>query len=256
MQLRDSIENASFALQPLVTDLIAGKLPKAREIHALCTYFRMRGVCRMLTEGTVDGLHLNQMQDAGAYLHWLRSADDKDKVTSWAQPFFAAVAAGFWDAAAAIAQVSRLSCNRRLEHEDDFLFIAFLMQRYFIGGSAEMQRQMLDDYERVLEGAADPRLSVCRALYGRDGQAFEEALIELLEARRARIAAQLREGKLTEAHAEWALPFAPEGLALLRFGEKEGLSAAPVFMSIPAIARPESRRPWLSSAWTVLDYNG
>jgi hypothetical protein len=256
MSVLQSIANATAALEELIPGLVAGQWRSAREIHALCAYFRMRGVCRMLSEGTVDGLHLNQMQDAGAYLHWLVEAEEAEKVTSLAQPAFAAVAAGYWQAAEQIATHSRISHNPRFEHEDDFLYVFFIMQRYLRGASDAEQRRSLTEYERVLDGQRDVKLDLCRALCDHAQDDFEDALVELLQHRQRTLDALAAEGKLSDEHLEWARPFATEGLALLRIGEREGFTLSGYYPTIPEMTRSVAVRSWSPSAWRALDYAG
>lgn len=256
MSVLQSISNATAALEEMIPGLVAGRWRSAREIHALCAYFRMRGVCRMLAEGTVDGLHLNQMQDAGAYLHWLVQAQEAEKVTSLAQPFFAAIAAGYWQAAEQIATHSRMSHNPRFEHEDDFLYVFFVMQRYLRAASDAEQRRSLTDYERVLEGRRDLKLELCRALCDHAQDDFEDAFVELLKQRQRTLDVLCAEGKLTDEHLEWARPFATEGLALLRLGEREGFTLSGYYPTIPEMTRAGAAYSWSPSAWRVLDYGG
>ena len=249
-----SIENAEDALKALIPEFARGAYRKGLEAQTVCTYFRQRGICQMLAQGVASGLHLGQMQDAGAYLHWLRAADDDEKITSWAQPFYAAVGGGYREAAEGIASESRMTHNPSWEHEDDFLYVAFLMKRYFLGCSEQEQTELLDRYAVVLEGAGDAKLDLCRSLFEKDQSAFDTAFEIVLEKRRSRVDAQLTSGSMTDAHADWIRPYAAEGLAILRLAEREGFSLSEVYSDIPTIAREESPYIWSPDAWKNLDF--
>lgn len=149
------------------------------------------------------------------------------------------------------------------EHEDDFLFVAFLMVRYFLGPDRDddearaahvaRQRDMLDRWEVVLEGGADPGLDVCGALFEGDAKAFRDALTVLADERDANLSEMVRQGQLQDVDAAWYVPFWGQGLALLRLAERDGLETDPYVSMVPAIARVPSPFVYDPTAWRRLD---
>ena len=130
------------------------------------------------------------------------------------------------------------------------------MQRYLLGATDAQQRRSLAAYERVLDGHRDVKLDLCRALCDHAQDDFEAALLEFLEQRQGTLDALAGDGKLNEEQLEWARPFSTEGLALLRFGEREGFSLSGTYPTIPQMTRAPAARSWSSTAWRVLDYAG
>ena len=100
--------------------------------HGIAGLFRQLGTCRLLLEGNAAALFTAQMQSASVYLFRLPAIDDDAKVTSWAACWWDAIAGGYWDAARDIARLSPPTPNPQHEHEDDFLYVAFLMHEYFL----------------------------------------------------------------------------------------------------------------------------
>ena len=258
--LRDNIDNAILNLQRIIPDYAAGKLAEPHHPHALGVLFRRLGASRMLTTGTTEPLLLAQMQAAGAYLHRLPSMPDEHKVTSRAAVFWDAVGGQYWPAAAEIAKHSRSIVNRAWEHEDDFLYVRFLMTRYFLDvapdgdrnarAQAELRQQaLLDRWGRVLAGAGDPRRTLCAALLHRDAQTFRAAFDKTADAREALLRRQLDERQLPEEDAAWSLPVWSEGLALLRLAERDGLPVDDHCRGIPEILRGPNPYAYDPNAW-------
>jgi hypothetical protein len=262
--LRDNIDNAIFNLEQVIPDYAAGKLTEPHHPHAIAVLFRRLGASRMLTTGTAEPLWLAQMQAVGAYLHRLPSMPDEHKVTSRAAVFWDAVGGEYWQAAAEIAQHSRSTVNRAWEHEDDFLYVWFLMTRYFLDvaptddrtarAQGELRQQaLLDRWGKVLAGAADPRRTLCAALLHRDAQIFRAAFDKAADAREALLRKQLDERQLPEEDAAWSLPLWSEGLALLRLAARDGLPVDDHCKGVPQLLRVPNPYAYDPNAWRHLD---
>src|SRR5262245_61699209 len=130
--LEATIANTRYRLPAAVKQYASGGSLKGRDPHAIAALFRRLGVSRMFTEGVADPLFVAQMQSSGAYLFGLRRLGADEKVTSRAGAFWDAIGGEYWDAASEIARQSRMTVNPTWEHEDDFLYVAFLMTRYFL----------------------------------------------------------------------------------------------------------------------------
>lgn len=261
MMLRVGADNARYMLEQSIPGYAAGTLTAAHHPHALAALFRQLGVCRMLSEGVVEPLFVAQMQAVSAYLHRLPSMAEDDKVTSRANVLWDAIGGEYWDAAAAIARHSRASFHPAWEHEDDFLFVWFLMTRYFggaptvdEGAGARRQRALLDRWEVVLAGAYDPRLRLCDALLRGDGNDFRDAFAETGAARAEELRAQVAARALSEAHAAWVRPFWGEGLALLRLAGRDGLATDEHCEMVPELTRVPNPFVYDNDAWRGIDF--
>ena len=263
--LHVAIDNAIDILTDVLPAYASGKYLQANLPHAIGIQFRQLGTCRMLMEGVAAPLYRAQMQAAGAYLFRLPHMPDEDKVTSLAAVFWDAVAGGYPTAARDIARHSRSTPNPDREHEDDFLYVMYLMQRYFMrpdGADAQAmdrhrreQEARLDRWDVVLDGADDPRRLLCQALQDGDGAGFEAALLQTAAARASKLDELLERGSLTEELALWMKPVWPEGLALLRLAEGDGLAIGFACPGVPDLLRippPLTYDPqaWRTVGWT------
>jgi hypothetical protein len=262
LDLRVAIDNAHDTLTTVVPAYATGRYLQPNLPHAIGIYFRQLGTCRMLLEGVPAPVFQAQMQAAGAYLFRLPKMADEDKVTSLAAVFWDAVAGGYTSAARDIAIHSRRTPNLDREHEDDFLYVMYLMQRYFMRPTdadaealerhAGEQAARLARWKAVLEGGDDPRLSLCEALRDGDAEAFQAALLRTAAAREANLDNLIERGSLTQELALWMEPVWPEGLALLRLAERDGLSTAFPCPGVPEILRIPPPLTYDSNAWRTV----
>lgn len=256
MMLTSGIANARYKLQAALPAYAAGALAEPHHPHTIAALFRQLGVCRLLTEGVAEPLFVAQMQSASAYLYGLRTMRDDDKVTSLAGAWWDAIGGECWDAVAEISEHSRPAVNPAWEHEDDFLYVWFLMSRYARRPAASRPelRKLLDRWTAVLEGAHDPRHSLCDALLRGDAMAFRAAFIEVADAREAELRQQVEDRALPEEHAAWYFPFWGEGLALLRLAERDGLATDEHCAMVPQVTRAHSPFVFDAQAWRRVDH--
>ena len=238
------IRNSLYQLERLLPAYSAGRLTEPHHPHAIAMLYRRLGVCRLLTTGEAEPLFEALKQGVAAYLLRLPAMADDDKVTSRAAVFWDAIASGSWDAAAEIAQHSRPTPNPTWEHEDDFLYVWFLMTRYVLDDGSleaeERQRALLNRWDEVLERRSDPRRELCEALLHRDARAFHTAFDATSEAREDDLRRRLADHTLPADDAAWSLPVWLEGLALLRLAERDGLQTEPCIRGIPLVCRPNA----------------
>lgn len=262
IELRATMDNTRFVLVTAIPALAGGTLGELAHAHGVGTVFRSRGVSELLLRGVVDPLHVAQMQSVSAYVFALRRTTDEDeKVTSLGGCFWDAISAQYWDAAREIAALSRMRHNPEREHEDDFLYVAFLMQRYFLAppadapredvlAHAEAQQLRLERWDAVLDGALDRRLSLCHALHDGDFDAFEDAIVGMADERDADLLRRHEKGKLTDAELAWLLPIWPEGLALLRLAAHDGLPVDTLDVPrVPPVIRVDNPYLYDPDAW-------
>ena len=247
------LDNASFHLERFVPRLEAREL-SWRDLQEMTTAYRQRGVCSLLLWGTPEQFHINMMQSAAAFLHFLQGCPDDQKVTSQAKPFFDALCGGFFDAAAAIGQESRSTWNEGTEYEEDFVYSYLLMQLLFLPRSEALCRTLLERLGELQTAVDAARVEICRSMLAKDGPAFNNALAAILESRRERVAAMIERGTLSEELASWLLPFASEGLALLRIAENLGIPTDDHYLSVPEHVRSRSPFRFDAESWRGLDY--
>ena len=259
-----AIDNARDQLEEVLPAFAAGQLRQRDLAYGLAALFRQQGTCRMLVDGVAAPLFIGQMQSASVYLFRLPTLAEEDKVTSRAACWWDAIAGGYWEAARDIARWSRTAHNPNREHEDDFLYVMFLMQRYVLrpdvadaAGREAFEREQTSRLERwrvVLDGAADPKLDLCEALRAGDRDAFQQALLDVGEKRRRDLEDKEAAGKLLPELALWMKPIWPEGLALLRLAELEGLGSDFDCPDVPLLLRVPPPFRYDPQAWRSLDF--
>lgn len=254
--LHSTIDNADYLLPQAIPEFAGGALGELAHAHGIGTLYRSRGISQMLLFGVPDPLLIAQMQSASGYVFALRRCtDDDQKVTSIGGCFWDAVAAQYWDAAREIATLSRMSHNAKREHEDDYLYVAFLMQRYFLEAPADVQDALLDRWLVVLDGALDPCRDLCQALRDGDAAAFEEAIVATSAKREADLQRGKKRHQLRDEDLAWMLPVWPEGLALLRLAERDGMALdGLVVPRVPPMLRVDNPFVYHPDAWRVVDY--
>jgi hypothetical protein len=259
-----AIDNARDQLEEVLPAFAAGQLRQRDLAYGLAALFRPHGTCRMLVDGVAVPLFIGQMQAASVYLFRLPTLTDEEKLTSRAACWWDAIAGGYWEAARDIARWSRTSHNPNREHEDDFLYVMFLMQRYFgrpHGADAAAldvfdreQASRLERWRVVLEGAPDPKLDLCLALQAKDRDAFQQALLEVGEKRQRDLQVKEATGKLLPELALWLKPVWPEGMALMRLAERDGLGSDFECPDVPPLLRITPPFHYDPDAWRSLDF--
>ncbi|RKG86096.1 Imm49 family immunity protein [Corallococcus terminator] len=243
------IDNALGDNEELLPAFIAGKAG-LKEALRLCQNFRIAGIGSLLMSGTSARLHECLHASARAFVHFASSVPEGQNLTSRAEPFFDAVACGDTEAARELARLSPRACDRNREYEEDFLFVRFLMDHFFLGLDAREGKALLKRYEEVLESSEDSRLAVCQALLVADEARFDEGLSRMMEAREVRFR-KLRE---KESAAEEVLAtegyVSVEGLALVRLAVSKGLHPLEDHLFIPSVAREQVALRFRPDSWT------
>jgi hypothetical protein len=136
------------------------------------------------------------------------------------------------------------------EYEEDFLFFEFVMVHAVPGASPVDAAKILARWEACLGGTDDSRLVVCRALIGEDSGAFDQALIDYLDAReieqRDKLPMLEPEAAATEASVSI------EALALRQMAARRGLvpRAEHPQMPVPLLLEPTD---WPSESFRTID---
>lgn len=242
------IQNATADNEELLPELLGGRV-QWEVLLTFCRNFRIIGTGLLFLGGTAERF-LSCLHHSGrAFAHFLEKMDEDSKLTSRCLPFFDAVAAGDSEGASQVARHARRTWARGLEYEEDFLFVEFLMQHFFLGASQADCAALLERYERSLQGTDDCRLELCRALLVKDSRMFESSLERFLSERRDAMDEAEDSGRLapevfaTEGH------LSVEGLALVRLAEHKGMDTQEDYLHVPSVARrPASRLP-APDAW-------
>ncbi len=247
-------ENAADCLRNNFADFESGRIDRVKHIHGFAALFRQRGVCQLLMEGTARPLFIAQQQAASAYLYRLPSIPYDEQVTSLAGVFWDAVGGEYRLPAEAIARGSRSTWNPKREHEENFLYVMFLMKRYAMAANEAEQVDLLDRWEFVIEGQADPQLDLCRALLGRNEKEIVDGIMDLGEARIADMERKIEKGALDKDISVWFRPYWNEGLALTRLAQRDGVRVPDSIPRIPDIARSPCPFEYSPDAWRQVDF--
>jgi len=265
-ELEDVVANSERLLELSVPPFTAGQLAEIDHVVGVSTLYLRRGIAQMLIQGITDPFFVGQIQSVSAYLFGLARVDPQAMVTSKAGAFWDAICAQCWDAAKQIATQSRMTHNPKREHEDDFLYVAYLMQRYFLApepeaapeeqeAHAQAQAERLDRWEEVLDGGLDSRLNLCLALANSDAEAFEEAICAISDERDADLVERNANDAVRDEDMVWKQPIWPEGLALLRLAQRDGLvDPGLVVPRVPSLIVADNPFLYDPNAWRTQDY--
>jgi len=243
------IDEASFSLAELAPRL---RTRQANRVHALelCRQFRRRGIASLLLRGEARSLHRDLQRSGAAYAEYLTWASDEHKASSKASPFFDAVACGDGTAAALIASRTAVDPKLDEEYEDDFIYMRWLMGRFYLRQQDASLDMMLGRYEVLLDGAEDARALICQALRRGDSEKFDTALQTLIQQREDDYASGIEADQILEE--EWATEgkVFVEGLALLRLAAQLGLEIQRDYLFIPSLALRSAAASYAAAAWS------
>lgn len=242
------MDNAEIDADLLRPEVISGTAD-LRHVLSLCRTYGVRGIGFLLTGEPVERMQAELAKSGRAYLHFLRGSAEKAKATGRGTSFFDAIAAGDLECAREISRHSRPTHNPDGEYEEAFLYVFLLMKRFFLNGSPAECRELLQRYEEALDGLADPRLEICRALLDGDARAFGAALSEHLERAQAAALERIAAGMMPQEQAATEAHLSVEGLALVRLAEAVGLPTDPNYATVPSLARSSAPTAFPADAW-------
>ena len=251
--LVDYIENARDDLEIYLPAALQGEID-FKNLLQMCFRFRQRGVCSFLLDGNPQPLFVNLMQSAGACMALLPLITDSQKSTSRANPFYDAIAGGFWDCARSIANASRPTWNRSREYEDDFLFVWFLMQHFFLGAPEQACRAIVAAHEVAAEGADQAHRNICLAFLQHDGPLFDAALRDVLAQRSETVEGFVERETMPEEVWSWLRYFSLEGLALVKLADRARLPISGEYLHVSEVLRNNPTFAFDPDAWRFIDY--
>lgn len=219
----------------------ASRLGNTCEALSLC--YRSIGTCYLTGEGDTSTFFDYLIQSALTRRHYLsgagQAAEPEHRRAGLIDPVFDAMAARQWRLAGEITALAAQEWTEGEEYEDDFCYAAAI--RELLAGRDAAIPPLLVRWEQVLDGQADARLDIVRAMLGADAAVFANCLAAFLQARDDQARS---EGDPVDGSLSAELPsFFPErwvcveGLALLALLERRGLSATGEFLACPPMAR-------------------
>lgn len=227
-------------IEETLPSVLSGKLDLRRMLE-FCGWYRQIGITKLFLSGMSDEFFVDLFKSGRAYLHYLETHGDEDKVTSWSAPLLDAIACNDLSGAGEIARKSRLSWNSSEEYEDEFLYMFFLIKRFFLGGSEEDLTSILLQYEASLAGAADARYEICKAFAEADEFALDAALTDLLDQQEADYREEVIAETIYPDDAVTTARLSVEGLALARLAENVGIAMQDNYLLMPSAARQIGR---------------
>lgn len=242
------VQNALADNEEFLPELLAGEVTW-ESVLSLCQNFRIAGIGLLFMTGTAERFHPFLHHSGRAFAHFLGTLGDDAKLTSQCLPFFDAVAAGDDEGAALVARQARRDWRSGLEYEEDFLFVEFLMQHFFLGAPVDKCAALLMRYKTALQGAEDCRLTLCGALLESDSRAFEDSLERFLSERRDAMEDGETRGFVSSEVLATEGHLSVEGLALVSLAERKGLETREDYLHLPSVARHAIARPPPPEAW-------
>lgn len=230
------VDNALAENEELLPEVLSARCPLGT-ILTFCSNFRIAGIGDLFLTATPRTFHQRLHQSSRAFAHFLSRADEAGQRTSKALPFFDAIACGDLEGAGLIARDARHTWAQGEEYEEDFLFVEFLMRHFFLRASPADSQALLTRYAKALQDAEDIRLELCRALLGKDEEAFGQALEQFLSEREDHYEALAEDESVTDEVRFTEGLLSVEGLALVRLAESQGLATEEDYLHIPSIAR-------------------
>ncbi|CAM3093154.1 Imm49 family immunity protein [Corallococcus soli] len=228
-------KNAAVALEELLPQVLLAP-PRQQDSLRVSTLYRRLGIAGLLGTADPSTFFPNLFKSGRAFLHFLQSAPDSEKMTSRSEPFFDAIACRDDAGAAELAKHSRRTLATGKEYEEDFFYIRFLMDRFFVAATEGSARQWLDAWAALAPD--DFRLAVCTALDRSDPLAFESALATAIAELLARTRALQARNALSADDAATFAHVSTEVLAWLELAERVGLPVERDSPLAPRLARP------------------
>ena len=232
-------QNPSFPLDQLgdVTEDVTAKL-------------RSAAIIALLTKGDSDGYYHNLMRSARCRLKYLQRCrgaghdTDHHQASSRLGGFMDAVAASDFSTARQIVELSPTDWLQGHEYEDDFCFAQIV--HGLIAAKPDMERMaaLFTRFEGVLDGRADAKLAVTKAIHERNQADFDEGIEALVAQRTGEIEAEKKRQKIEEPVMIAERQVYVDGLALLRIAERLGFTLQGEYLYLPSMARVTMQRPF------------
>jgi hypothetical protein len=215
---------------------------RTRRLHEVSRNERMLAIALLLGRADTDGFFRHLRLSGEAHAQLLTLARDSGQPVRFAgagnfHPFCDAWVAGQDALARELARLAPAEWMRGLEYEEDFVYGRFLHVLLLDGFHASARQEALLARMAELDLEPPPQQRLCRALFERDVQAFEDALADAIRAyeRHCEELEATRFSPTAEGRTERYVFI--EGLALLRLAKAAGLQPEPEHRLMPSLAR-------------------
>ena len=235
-----AFSNSGVRLEEIL-NLLHTEPPQEKVYGFICLMYRRLAAGALLMDGDPARFFEYLFKSARAYVHFLEIAPPRERITSRAEAFYDAVACHDDDAARRMTAATPSLLSREQEYEEDFFAIRLLMDRFFGSASAAALRPSLDQWAKLAEGNADPRLAVCEALIEGKQQALDAGLAVYIRERKKRLTKARETEQLDPDEASTTAHGSTELLAWLDLAERAGLRVNRDYPFAPALARVFSR---------------
>jgi hypothetical protein len=248
MNLEACLEATVDYANALIEVAIAQKsLPLLGKVYNdIASHYRAMGIYDLLINADTDGFFYGLVQSGLTRKCFLQRCQDNkeleipERMASFADPFFDAIAANQVRLAAQIAEASPGQWFKGLEYEDDFAYAAFLYS-LILNREAKALEAYLLELQGAIEENVSERLDVCRALLERSQDSFDDAFSRFLDLyfqQQEELAnPKLGLPQAQEFTFEANRRICVEGLAILRIAELRGLRTEGEYILCPDIAR-------------------
>ncbi len=247
----DSFEEIEDQLDFLMANMKSPRCP----LHDVGRFYdeylfglRAHAILYLLIDADNDNFHHDLYIAGYVRRHLLRRCaqnnhSDAYMRSSRMEGFLDSVAAGNLDLASEIATLSSSDWGKEDEYEDDFCYARFHHLYLTAGNKAGPELDdLLQRFEKVLDGATSARLDLCRAFRQGNGSLFADAFTNRLAEREDEMKAAAGQAEELVIEALNAQVFV-EGLAILRLAERAGFSTEAEYEGCPALARLPSKSP-------------
>lgn len=204
--------------------------------------WRALAIITLLVQADVDRYCHNLIRSARAWRHFLQrcgaemALDEHHYCSGRYKPFLAALAAGDFDLAKAIARIAPSDFREGHEYLDDFCYSQILFRMLENSPDQQGMISLATRFEAVLDGQPSPRLDICRALISRNQDDFIESFQTLIDLRTREIEEDIEGGQMEEPDIVAERRVFVEGLGILKLGAYIGLVVEDTFPMCPRIA--------------------
>lgn len=248
-----AVKAAAMLVGKMLPDFVGGQ-PTLESALYLSKMYRHMAVGFLLMSGVPDAYYAHLFRSGRSFAYFLEVTDEAYKATSKAAPFFDTIACNDMQGAELIAQRSRRQWNPDKEYEDDFLYIDFLMQKFFLRADRPTLIHILDRYEAVLEGAIDFRLDLCKAFFEENHRSFDDAIAAFVDDATSRFHRLRKAEDLNPDEAATTVHVSTELLAWLRLAEDLGFTLQRNYPMAPEPAMMFARAHFPApDAWMTIE---
>ena len=246
---------------------VVEKQPSAKAMGKICneiaSHFRALGISWILLYSDINAFGQGLTQSALTRKYFLKRCFDEEHLdlparkSSFIDPFLDAIAVNQRPLAKEIADLSPEEWWVDYEYEDDYAYAKFLYKIIDVeGADIAVLERIIEQFERAVEGNPSVRLSLCKALFFKDQDGFENAFHDLVsefEDRNNEIGHPDSDSTLAQNYTfepnRWIFV---EGLALLRIAAWLGLPTLEEFKFCPNILRIDNFGPFDSGSFPYI----